>query len=336
MHDHGDANHSHGARTDLPHDSFAILERGIGELLRMTQRLDLRPLPSEKHPFPLASAVYLTPPRAERVRADAEARMHTDPVGALENVLALLELYECNQPDMADHFLEDLKFLGTCFSSKRCNGWIAAMGDGDRDGLEKAVNARWQFKFFSGPPRPTGVYVLLSMLARYAYVYGRVKFGDSHELGHFVEGYCPGLIVCCGRMTDLELTLSLAAMKMGVPAIVPEDYPFPLGRTIRTSRLEEIVEAVVGFPNIRRLLSVPGIPQLPPYCDPENAKQEIVPAVTWGGTAESFVIVRKGAVPSPGYRVIGSPGSDLGVTVTIDAEPMDAFDRAFIERSIVP
>ena len=237
---------------------------------------------------------------------------------------------------MKDHFLEDMPFLSACFNSKRCNGWIAAMGDGDRMETEAAVNARWQFKFFSGPARPTGAYYLLSMLARYAFVYGRVPPGDMHDLGHFVEDYCPGLILCRGKMSDLEFALSLAAMKMGVPAVVPSDYPFALGRTIRADGIEEIVEAVVGFANIRRLLSLPEIPQIPAYCDPANAQQQISPAIVWGGTANSFVIVRKGPVPSRGFCVVGQPGRDIGIVVTVNAEPMDGFDREYIEQSIVP
>ena len=308
MHRHGPEEHSHGTAAVLSQESAAILRRGVSELLRITQGLEFRPLPSQKHPLPLACVAYPAAPSAATVRADVEAMLESDPVAALGNVLALLELYECNQPDTSAPFLEDLPFLGTCFSSKRCNGWIAAVGNGDRKELEAAVNARWQFKFFSGPRRPTGVYILLSMLARYAYVYGRAPYGDLHDLGHFVEDYCPGVLVCRREMSDLELALSLAAMKMGVPAVVPKDYPFPLGRMIRADGIEEIVEAVVGFPNVRRLLSLPEIPQLPIYCAPENAEEEIVPDVTWGGTPNSFVLVRKGAAAgAPGFRVPRRP-----------------------------
>ena len=40
--------------------------------------------------------------------------------------------------DMAEHFAEDMPFLDTCFGSKRCNGWIAVMGDGGRKEIEAA------------------------------------------------------------------------------------------------------------------------------------------------------------------------------------------------------
>ncbi len=285
--------------------------------------------------LPLTTASYATAPDMGAVRGEVAARMQSDPIGVLDDVLVLLELFECNQDDIAEYFLKDMPFVRECFSSKRTNGWIALMGDGDRTRVESAINGRWKFRFFSGPPRPTGLYVLLSMLARYAFVYGKIRSGDAHELGHFVEEFSPGLIVCHGELSDLELTLSLAAMKMGVPGVVSQDYPFPLGRTIRTGSIEEITEAVVGFGNIRRLIATPEIPQLPDYCDPQNAEEEVVPASTWGGTEESFFIVRKGRVESSGFSVTGKPAGAVGVIVTIDAEPMDSFDRAYIERTIV-
>ena len=337
--EHIEGEHSHGAGIRLKAAAQAILQRGLSQLLAMTKGLQFKSLPSEKYPLPLTQLAYRQVPEVQTVRADVQARMASDPVSVLEPALALLELYECNQPDIAEHVLEDMKFIRACFASKRANGWIALSGDADRSEVEAAVNGRWQFKFFSGPARPTGVYVLLNMLARYAYVYGRISFGDAHAASHFIEDHTPGLLICRGKMSDLELTLSLAAMKMGVPAIVPENYPFPLGRTVRADELPEIRESVVAFPNIRRLLDTPEIPRLPDYCDPENAKQQVPQDIVWGDTPESFYFVRKGSVERTGTEVAGSPGrsahAPLGVIVTIDAEPMDAFDRRHIERQIV-
>ncbi len=331
--------HTHGAGAHLTASARRILQKGLTQLLDMTQGLAFRPLPSEKYPLPLTQFAYREVPDVQAVRADVQARLQTDPVSVLEPALALLELYECNQPDAAEHVLEDMKFIRTCFASKRANGWIAALGDADRTGLEQAINKTWQFKFFSGPARPTGIYVLLNMLARYAYVYGRIPFGDAHAASHFIEDHTPGLLICRGKMDDLELTLSLAAMKMGVPAVVPNDYPFPLGRTVRADALDEITASVVAFPNIRRLLNTPEVPGLPDYCDSENAKEQVPQDIVWGDTPESFYFVRKGSISHPGTEVTGSPGkgshSPMGIVVTIDASPMDAFDRGYIERRAV-
>ena len=91
---------------------------------------------------------------------------------------------------------------------------------------------------------------------------------------------------------------------------------------------------------IRSPLKTPEIPQLPDYCDPQNAKEEVPKDIVWGDTPESFCLVRKGSVERTGTKVVGSPGMasrvPLGILVTIDAEPMDAFDRQYIERKMIP
>ncbi|MDK1030499.1 MAG: hypothetical protein QGD94_00670 [Planctomycetia bacterium] len=330
-----DGNHSHGNGFELAEEAKAILKRGLGELLKITEGLEFQPMPSERHPFPLSGLAYPDLPDPKIIRADVEARMHTDPVSVLEKALALLELYESNQADIAEFVPEDMPFVGRCFSSKRCNGWACVVGDADAAEIESAVNARWQFQFINGRGAETGIYAILNMLGRYAYVYGSIEYGDGHALAHFVEDFCPGVLICRGTMSDLQLTLSLAALKMGVPAVVPTDYPFPLGRTLRADSVEDIAEAVAGFANIRRLLSVPGMIQMPDYCRPDNRAEEFVPAATWGGTDRSFYIVRKGQVEKTGWSIVGKPGRDIGVVVTIDAEPMDAFDCDYIERNII-
>jgi len=339
-HDHGCSGHSHGTGTHLDDASRAILERGFAELMEMVKSLRFGTTPSERVPLPLSLAVYESVPDPEEVRRDVRSHMHEDPVSVLEYALPLLELYESNQGDIADYIKQDGPFTGTCFGSKRRNGWIAVMGDADRAEVEAAVNKRWQFNFYNGPMRPTSIYVLLNMLARYGYVYGRIAHGDFHALSHFVEDFTPGVIVVKGRMSDLELMLSLAALKTGVPAVVPSDYPFPLGRIIRADSIEDIAEAVTGFANIRKLLVTPEVPQLPKYCGQEHAEEKFETARVWGGTPESFYLFRRGKVTKPGsVTVFGRPGrgsvAAMGVVVTADARPLDAFDRRYIEREIV-
>jgi hypothetical protein len=211
------------------------------------------------------------------------------------------------------------------------NGWISFLGDADAEEAQAALNTRWQFKFIGAEERCTGVYSLLNGLARYAFVYGRVPFGDTHLLGHFIEDFTSGLVVCHGKLDDLELTLSLAAMRIGVPAVTPPDYPFQLGRQVRAASLNEVVDAVVAFPSIRRLLDHPDLPPLPDYLDPGEADVRFEPAATWGDTPESFYLLRKGQVEVSGVDVLGSPSGPMGVLLTVDAEPLDAFDRRYIE-----
>ena len=335
----GSGGHSHGGGVHLDAPALAILERGLRELLRMTESMDFRPLPTEEYQFPLTQMVYKEVPPASTARADVESRISTDPVSVLDSALVLLELCESNQGDLGDYLNDGMEFIRTVFRLKRSNGWIAIVGDADRGELERAIDARWKFRFFNGPDRPTGLYVLLNMLARHAYVYGRIPFGDPHAMGHFVEEHAPGVIICSEAMSDLELTLALGAMKMGVPAVVGADFPFPLGRTIRCDRPDEIADAVVRFENTHRLLRTPDVPRLPDYCDPDNQEEEVSHDVTWGGTDESFYVVEKGDGGAPaasdGVTVSGDPQGPIGVRITIDAEPMDAFDRQYIEGRIV-
>jgi acetyl-CoA decarbonylase/synthase complex subunit beta len=328
---HKSTPHSHGAGTQLGPGALAILERGLDKLLHMTKELAFRPLTSTRYPLPLALAVYGETPAPTEVREHVLSRMKTDPVSVLEYALVLLELYACNQRDAADDIPNDAAFLSQVFRTKRQNGWIAVLGDEDPDTVEAAVNARWKFRFITSQDRRSRIYPLLNTVARHGFVYGRIPFGDSHALGHFIEEFAPGLLICRGQMDDLELTLSLAAMKMGVPAIVPPDYPFPLGRQMRIDTLQEMDGVLAAFPNIHRLLDLPEVRRLPDYVAPEHAKEAFEASTVWGSTQESFYILRKGIVESPGVTVIGKPSGPMSVILTAEAEPLSAFDRRYIE-----
>jgi hypothetical protein len=137
-------------------------------------------------------------------------------------------------------------------------------------------------------------------------------------------------------MTDLELTASLGAMKLGVPAVVASDYPFPLGRRALADSPAEVAERVVAFPNVRRLLELPGLPALPGHLDAQNLTEEFAAEATYGATGESYYLFRKGRVPEPGgVEVVGEPGPAMGVVLTAEAEPLDAVDRLYIESRAV-
>ncbi len=330
-HAHGDVGHSHGPAVRLDPPARSVLQRGLAELASLAEGLAFAPTVSERFPLPLARAVYGNTPDPRRVLADVARRATDDPVAALEPALVLLELVQTNRPDTAAAVPDDGAFLSECFRSKRLNGWIATLGDADRGELEAAVAARWKFKFVPGAGPRTGLYVLLNLLARYGFVYGRVPAGDSHQLGHFIEDFTPGVVICRGRMTELEMTLVLAAMKLGVPAVVPTGFPFPLGRRVVADALEEIVESVAAFPNIRRLLTFPDIPAMPDYLAPESIEEAIEPAAVWGRTDDSFYVLRKGVVAAPGPRVVGPPGEAMGVLLTVEGEPLDAFDHRYIQ-----
>ena len=130
--------------TGLTPDARAVLQRGLEELLELTGGLSFLPLTSERYPYPLALGIYGETPDPKQVRADARARIATDPLGALESALVLLELYACNQPSTAALVADDAVFLKQAFDSKRLNGWVAFLGDADPRETSTALGARWQ------------------------------------------------------------------------------------------------------------------------------------------------------------------------------------------------
>ncbi|MFU8779140.1 MAG: hypothetical protein ACNA7M_15965, partial [Roseovarius sp.] len=210
MKQHGRKDHSHGSGVRLTPPAESVLGRGLTELLTMTEGLAFTRLPSVRYPLPLCMAVYGREIDPQAVREQVRTGLNSDPIRALEAALVLLELHESNQPASAEYVLDDGRFLAECFKTKRLNGWIATLGSGHVKEQEAAVNARWKFKFIPGRTRRTGVYPLLNMVTRYGFVYGRIAPGDSHAMGHFIEDFAPGVLVCHGEMDDLELTLSLA------------------------------------------------------------------------------------------------------------------------------
>ena len=329
--DQDSTSHTHGAGVQLASETRAILVRGLARLVEMTAGLEFPTMSASRYALPLSLAIYGEVAAPEEVRARVIERMEDDPVSVLEDATVLFELYETNQPQAESYLLDDDTFLGQTFATKRSNGWAAILGDGDRDEIESAINARWRFKFIAGREQRAGIYPFLNLMARYGFVYGQIPFGDGHALGHFIEEFAPGVLLCQGRLDDLELTLSLAAMKLGIPAVVPLDYPFSLGRQVRVERLDELVESLVLFPNLHRLLDLPNVPRLPDYVEAEYAKQRFQVASTWGDTDESFYILQKGPVEASGVHVIGEPEGPVGVVLTAEAEPLDAFDRTYIE-----
>ena len=67
-------------------------------------------------------------------------------------------------------------------------------------------------------------------------------------------------------------------MRIGVPAITPQDYPFQLGRHVRARDLHEIVDAVASFPSVRRLLDHADIPPLPDYLNSGEVQPRFQPS----------------------------------------------------------
>ena len=339
---------NHGEHLRLDTKQKQVLVNGINTVIEQCRGLAFRPFPSARYPLPVTWAVYGEPPDADTVIGDVRKRLDENPVAVLEQFLVLVELFESNQPEREACHIDDDRFLNVCFRSKRNNGWAYLQGGGDLSGLAARINAPWCFEFFynqAEPPSPkhqyavpdrnTSIYYFLNMLFRYAFIYGRKGKKDAHDIGHFIEDFGPGVLVCHGGMTDLDWTLALAAMKMGVPALVPEDFPFSLGRKIVYRDEGDIVDGIVQFTNIRRLLDVPGIPRLPDYCRPEHKAEEFTPAAVYGDTDSSFCLMEPRTGVADGIEIIGTPRSGLGVLIRAEHPSLEGMDCIYIESQII-
>lgn len=331
--------HSH-VGVNLRNQDKKILENGIEQVLKMTEDLDWKKFPSESHPLPLTQMLYSEIPTKNKVRDDILDRYKTDPVSILENVLSLVELYISNQSYAQEIFIKDMPFIKKhCFGIKRINGWVATHNRKKSQKIEQAINDKWQFKFHTDHQGEIKIYSLLSMLVRYSFIFGGFDFGDAHAMTHFIEDFAPGVIIYTDEMSDLDLTLSVASMKIGVPIIVPHNYPFTIGRKIHAESMEDISNAVVNFPSIRKLLKTPDIPQLPEYCSSDNRKQKNKIIFTIGDTKESFILIKKGNIFEKGFKVDGELSKRkkqaIGILITISDQPVDAYDVGYIEKIIL-
>ena len=102
--------HAHGSSASISSEEKRILANGLRELMKMTEGMLIQEFPSERYPHPLFSMCYDQVPEIERVIREINAKITDDPVSVLENGLVLLELFESNQPDAGNYFLEDMPF----------------------------------------------------------------------------------------------------------------------------------------------------------------------------------------------------------------------------------
>ena len=288
-----------------------------------------RPFPDTEYGLPIHQALYGTAPTVDWLvdrigRADG-------PVAALEPMLALAEAVESVAPDRLEYFIPDGKARGLVFSGAKWRaGWALLVGAGVTEALVRRVVEREFLAFCDGtragavrthriPPRPTGMVFFLQLAVRYAMLYGRIAPGDDHELGHFLEADVPGVIVARGPLSPLESVMILGLMKMGVPAVVPSDYPYSQGRQVVADDLEDALRAMGGFPNLR-VKEVDGrTVRLPDYADPANAAEEVQPARRIGGP-NSFLFAFQDPAAEDGDTVVGeapADGGEVGIVVRV-------------------
>jgi acetyl-CoA decarbonylase/synthase, CODH/ACS complex subunit beta len=281
--------------------------------------------------FPLPTKTALVgnaPLSIEDVRDDLRCKRDGDVKHLIEPVLLGAELVEASRPDRQDFFLSDARVQGLVFTgSKWRAGWVLVLGDNRRAEHVRLLQER-EFLVFTDHPgldqtifigaRPTSPVYFLQLMVRYGLIWGRINPGDDHSMGHFLETDMPGFVLITENLPALKYLVVLGLMKLGAPAVVPTDYPFPYGNYSVASGPEAAVEAGCLFPNLRRRYEEDEVIGLPSYCNPASAHEEFAAASRLGGTAPSFFFMRKAEGSIEDIIVEGEPGRDIGILVEVD------------------
>jgi len=288
----------------------------------------------------------------EQIREKALERLEDHPARQCEIAMVMAEVIESVQPDRDRFFQSDAKTRALVFrGAKWAAGWVFLLGKDDSSDLAQEFRER-EFLVFSQNaansdgaidlgPRETAAVYFLQLMVRYAMIWGRIAPGDDHEMGHYLETDLPGLVVAAGPLNDVEELLLLALMKMGAPAVVPLEYPFPHGRQVRVSRPEDIPEAAVKFPNLRVKEIAGKRVTLADECDPIYAREEFEPAREIGG-GRSFFLLRpiddSEAHASESQEPPLEEVQELGIVTTVGDErmtvPLSEYLEEFALRSL--
>ncbi len=304
--------------------------RTVDELLKALPA-EVNGFAGSDYPLPLCQAVLGDVPAVDRVRELLSGSDPDDAPHMAEHAALAAECYESAQPDAQDLFVGDGSLRGLVFSGAKWRaGWAFLLGD-ESDALKGPLEERG-FILFPGDGRPTRPVYWLQMMVRYAMIWGGIPPGEDHEMGHFLEGDLPGVLIVRGGTCELEALLALAMMKLGCPAIVPEDFPFQEGRQARLEEVDEIFDALATLPNLRELEVAGERVALPDYCDPAYGREPFEAARTIGGDERSFFVVRPGPA-ADGTEVVGDSGASIGMVITIGDPRCDAVLSAYVERT---
>jgi len=137
-------------------------------------------------------------------------------------------------------------------------------------------------------------------------------------MGHFLETDMPGFLLITENLPALKYLVVLGLMKLGAPAVVPPDYPFPYGNIASAGSPPEAVANGCRFPNLRLRFDDNEIIRLPEGCNPAYAQEEFSPAARIGGSPPSFFFMRQAKAPVQDLVVEGQPGDHIGILVELD------------------
>lgn len=318
---------------------------GVGNALKDI----LAMLPSEvnsfggtEYPLPIAQTFLGTEPvDLVRLRASLAEWRDSDPKTLLMPLLIAMEQCEAASADRAQFFIEDRQVQSLVFTgSKWRAGWVLVLGDGQEQKIAELLKAR-SFMVFTDQPgvdgticigtRDTSPVYFLQLMVRYGLIWGGIRPGDDHEMGHFLERDMPGFMVIASALPPLKYLAALGLMKLGCPAVVPSTFPFPYGNRVVAELPEDIVERGGRFPNLRQRYYRSERVELPAFCHPAWASETFDAAVTLGGDSDSFFLVRHTGNPVERTTVLGESGTGIGILVEVHDGSFSEDIEVFVE-----
>ena len=324
--------------------SIAVMqEEAINELLANLPE-EIHIFNSSEYSLPVKAAIFGDPPlnTAELRRILAERR-----AGELKNILnpALVaaEQIEAARADKDDYFLSDSAVRHHVFmGSKWFAGWALLLGGRGQDEIIPRLKDG-EFQIFTDQPEVSGTVFIgsrntapiyfLQLMVRYGLIWGRIKPGDDHEMGHYLERDLPGFLMITEDLPPLKYLLALGLMKMGAPAVVPPSFPFPYGRTVRAEGAGEMVQAGRSFPNLRARYYQDELITLPDFCNPAHESEIIEPAKKLGGELSTLCLKSSSGI-EPGVEVTGEEaGGGAAILVEVEHEDLTLDLTRILERT---
>ena len=296
--------------------------------------------------LPVHTAYLADAPSDLKALSERLAAFHgSDVKPIIDSVLLGAEAVESVQPDRERHFITDRAVQDYVFmGSKWRAGWALVLGTEDSRGLIQKLQAM-DFMVFTDQPgipeawhigsRETSPVYFLQLMVRYGLVWGRIKPGDDHQLGHFLEKDMPGVVIIRQDLPPLKYLVALGLMKLGAPAIVPSTFPFPYGNRVFADSDEHILQRITGFENLRIKKYGDETLSLPAYANTAYANQEFSAAASLGGTHTSFLCMWPADyLTSRSFLTAGTgERQEIGIMVDVREENFSIDISAFMEKA---
>ncbi|MCP4155386.1 MAG: hypothetical protein GY757_47110 [bacterium] len=282
----------------------------------------------------------------EKIEADLTAAVDSDLKSCLAPILLAAEVVEASQKDKQDYFITDRKVQDIVFNgSKWKAGWVLVLGGKDQHELVEELKQK-NFMVFTDQPgiedttyvgsRNTSPVYFLQLMVRYGLVWGQIKGGDDHQMGHFLETDMPGFIIIRESLPPLKYLITLGLLKMGAPAVVPTDYPFPYGSRVVADTDSDRIAHGINFPNLRQKYSQGELIELPEYCNIAYVNEKFEPEATLGGSPIDFICLR----PAPPkqyakFSIKGNPSRNIGILIDVYEEDFTVDLSQIIESAAI-